>query len=73
MKRKALRPMGQITQDLEHILQEMTDPDGHDLQNHEVLAQVAAWLAVHAPHALETYTADNTHPVFYYGHRDGLK
>jgi hypothetical protein len=71
--KKKLRPMGKVTLDLEKILQEMTDPDGHDLQHGEVLHLVLSWLQIHAPHAQETYTADGSHPTLYYGHKDGQK
>lgn len=68
-----LRPMSTVTFRLESVLQEMTDPAGHDLQWHEVLGLVAAWLQTHAPHAQETYTADNSHPVMYYGPKEGIR
>jgi len=70
MRKKKLRPMGQITQDLENLLLEMTDAEGHDLQHGETIALVFNWLIVHAPHARETYTADGSHPVMFYGHKD---
>jgi hypothetical protein len=65
---KKLRPMGAITQDMEKLLEEMTDPKGHDLQWGEVKALVDRWLEVHADHAREEYL-DGTHPENYYGPR----
>jgi hypothetical protein len=70
---KKVRGLGKITTDIEPLLQELTDPKGHDLQIHEVLSLVHGWLLAHAPHSIETYTEDGSHPVFYYGHRDQLK
>lgn len=67
MPKKKLRPFSHITGEMEHLLEEMTDPNGHDMQWHEVLYAVYGWLKVHAPHAQETYTADGSHPVFHYG------
>lgn len=61
------RKMGDTMLDLEKVLQEMTDPDKHDLQWYEVLTLVHGWLQVHAPHAQEKYISDNSSPIFYYG------
>ncbi len=65
-----LRPLGEVTQDLEKILQEMTDEDGngHDLQWGEVLAIIHSWLTIHAAHQQEVYTeGDDSTPEYYYG------
>lgn len=70
LKSKRLRPMGNITLDLEVLLQEMTDADGHDLQHGEVLALIFSWMQIHAPHARETYTEDGSHPVYFYGYKE---
>lgn len=72
-KRTKLEPMGDITYELELVLEKMTDPDGHDMQHGEVMAQVYNWLKIHALHAQETYSEDESHPVHYYGHYSGLK
>lgn len=64
--KKKLRPLGDITQDMEKLLEEMTDEDNHGLQHGEVLALVYTWLCVHAPQAKEEYL-DGTHPIYYYG------
>lgn len=65
------RALGQITGDLEPLLQELTDK--HEMQWHEILGLIHAYLVVHCPQGQETYTADGDHPVFYYGPRGGLK
>lgn len=67
--RNKLQPMTEITQELENVLQKMTDPKGHDMQWGEVKAQVDIWLEVHAPHAEENYV-DGTIPINLYGHID---
>lgn len=66
MKKKSLRPFGEISADLEAILEELTDSDQHDMQWGEVRAQVMQWLKTHAPHAQEEYL-DGTFPEDYYG------
>lgn len=72
-KKKKLEPIGEITGEMELILEKMTDPNGHDMQWHEVKALVHAWLQTHALHAQETYKEDGSHPVYYYGHKSGIK
>lgn len=62
-----IRPMGEITSDLEHLLEEMTDE--HDLQFGEILSLVYNWLVVHRPDSREIYL-DNTNPVYYYGPKE---
>lgn len=59
-----LRPIGQVTDDLENLLCEMAI--NHELQMGEVLALVKAYLEIHLPDCIETYE-DNTNPVYYYG------
>lgn len=61
---KKVRPLGQITADMELLLQEMTDI--HELQYGEVLVLVYSWLEVHAPHAKEVYVKDGSSPTFFY-------
>ena len=73
MAHKRIRPYSEVTSDLEKVLEEMTDPKGHDLQWHEVLHDVLGWLEVHAPHAQETYVDGGGHPVFFYGPKEKLK
>jgi hypothetical protein len=59
-----MRPMGEITQDLEDLITEMVDQ--HDLQWGEILNLIFGYLLIHFPNARETYE-DDSHPVFYYG------
>jgi len=68
MKRRAL---GDILLDLEVVLEELVD--SHDLQWSDIIYLVLGWLTVHRPAAQETYTEDGSHPVLYYGHKEGLK
>lgn len=63
-----MRRVGDITLDMEQLLEELIDD--HDLQMGEVLALVKAWLEIHRPDCIETYL-DNTHPVYYYGPKRG--
>ena len=71
MKKQVLRALGDITDDLEPLLFEMTE--GHKLQRQEILAIIDSWIVGHAPHANPTYTSDGSHPVVYIGHYSGLK
>jgi hypothetical protein len=50
-----LRPLGDITQDLEPLLFEMSLD--HDLQHGEVVALVLSWLRIHVPGQREEYVA----------------
>lgn len=70
MKKSKLRRLGDITQDMEPLLQEMAV--GHDLQVGEILNLIRGYLEIHNPDAVEQYN-DGTKPVFFYGHRDGIK
>lgn len=70
MKKKKLRRLGDITQDLEPLLQEMAID--HDMQIHEIMAIVLKYLQMHCPDSIEEFT-DGTRPVHYYGHHKGLK
>lgn len=65
MSKKQLRPLGQITGDLEPLLFEMVCQ--HDLQHGEILALINSWLQIHAPDAREVYTADGSSPIYFYG------
>ncbi len=64
MKRKKIRPLGDVTQDLEKVLTEMSF--SHDLQHGEVIALVHAWLQIHAPSQREEYILGGN-PILYYG------
>lgn len=66
MSKHKLRPMGDITADLEEIMLEMVERQG--LQWGEVLAIVHGYLAVHCPEAQEQYHEGGA-PEFYYGPR----
>ena len=56
--------MGDITADLETLLEEADDD--HDLQCGEILALVYNWIRVHRPGAVEEYVRGGN-PEFYYG------
>lgn len=64
---KKLRPLGEITADLEPLLLEMAID--HDLQHGEILNLIRGYLEIHVPDQREEYE-DNTVPIFYYGHRE---
>lgn len=66
-----LRPLGQITGDLEPLLLEMADD--HDMQWGEILNIIHGYLLVHCPDAQEQYTEDGSSPVFYYGPNERFK
>ena len=61
------RRLGDITADLETLLEETIDD--HDLQTGEILALVYNWIRVHRPSAVEEYL-DGSNPVFFYGPKD---
>jgi hypothetical protein len=61
--KKKIRPMGQITQDIELLLEELVDL--HELQVGEILYQIWAWLVIHRPDAIEEYVEDGSNPIFY--------
>lgn len=61
--KKKLRPVGQITADLEKLLFELHID--HDMQHGEVLYLINGWQKIHVPDQIETYTKDGTHPVLY--------
>lgn len=60
-KKKKLRPLGEITADLEPLYFEMLLD--HGLQRHEVIGLFLQWAETHMI-GLETYE-DGSHPVFY--------
>ena len=66
MAKKKLRPMGEILLDLEEIIMEMCDNEGHDLQWGDVLNLVRGYMEVHLPGAQEEYI-EGGNPEFYYG------
>lgn len=64
---KKLRPLGEITSDLEPLLLEMAID--HDLQHGEILNILRGYLEIHVDGQKEQYT-DGTQPIFYYGHKE---
>lgn len=64
-KINAIRPLGNITLELEKLLSEMIED--HDLQWGEILGLVHTWLQIHAPEAKEEYCDNGSNPIFYYG------
>jgi hypothetical protein len=67
---KRVRPLGDITTDLEPLLLEMAE--NHKMQVGEILNIIRGYLEIHCPDAQEVYK-DGSRPVFYYGVREGLK
>lgn len=65
VKKKKIRPLGDILLDLEPILLEMGID--HDLQWSDILSLVHVYLMVHLPTQQEIYKKDNSSPEFYYG------
>ena len=65
-KKPKLRPLGDITADMEPLLLEMTE--AHGLQQGEVEALVHCYLEIHCQDSKEEYL-DGTHPERYYGPR----
>lgn len=63
MKKKKLRPLGELLLEMESLLDEMMS---HDLQWGDILSLIHSHLMVHNPEAREEYK-DGGHPEFYYG------
>jgi len=59
-----IRPLGDITDDLEPLIEEMVYR--HDMQWGEVLGIVHSYLMIHCPEAREEYIKGG-HPKYYYG------
>lgn len=66
--KKKLRPLGDITSELESLYFEMLID--HKLQRHEVIGLFLQWCETHLL-GLETYE-DGSHPIFY-GPKKGKK
>lgn len=60
-KSDKLRPLGDITQDLEPLLFEMCEK--HDLQHGEILNLIKGWLDIHYPKGREEYVDGSGSPV----------
>lgn len=67
LEEPTLRPLGQVTDDLEPLLVEMAE--GHEMQVHEILGIIYMYLQVHCPDSIERYE-DGTTPILSYKHRD---
>lgn len=65
---KKIRPLGRVTEELEHLLLEMTE--NHELQMGEILNLIRGYLEIHCPNCVEVYEEDNSKPLFFYGHKD---
>lgn len=70
IKKKKLRPLGAISNELEPILEEMVVD--HELQVHEILAIIKGYLECHYPESIEQYL-DGTHPILWYTHKEVKK
>jgi hypothetical protein len=49
-----MRRLGNITDNLEKILREMVGE--HEMQRHEIIGMINAYLETHCPECLENYT-----------------
>lgn len=65
-----MRPFGDITLDMEKLLEEMIYD--HDMQPGEVLGLVHTWFEIHARASFEEYE-DGSRPVYFYGHEEDAK
>lgn len=65
-----MKKLGTTLLELEEILDEMVDK--HDLQWGDILSLVHSHLVIHRPDAQEEYL-DGSHPIFYYGPKEGQK
>lgn len=68
MKRKKIRPLGDILLELEPLILEIVEK--HDLQHGDVLNLVHGYLQVHCPGAKEEYE-DGDPIIFHYGPKRG--
>lgn len=67
---KKIRPLGDITLDLEPLMEEMVLH--HDMQAGEILNLIRGYLEIHLPSCFEEYT-DGSRPVMYYGPKERIK
>jgi len=65
-----MRKLGNITLDIEPLIQEMTDD--HELQCGEILNLIYGYIMIHRPECIEQYN-DGSMPVMYYGHNENIK
>lgn len=66
MKKKKLRPLGDIQLDIEEYYLEMAD---HNIQWSDYLGHLYFYLKVHLP-GLEPEYEDGSAPIMFYGHKD---
>lgn len=59
-----MRPLGQITGEMEELIMEMCDD--HEMQWGEIFAVIRGYLEIHRPDAQEVYE-DGSNPVYFYG------
>lgn len=64
-----MRKLGDITLDLEPLIQEMVIE--HDMQCGEILNLIYGYIMIHWSYCIEKYH-DGTNPMFYYGHNDTI-
>jgi hypothetical protein len=64
-KKKKLRPLGEITSDMEPLIQEMVYE--HSLQVHEIIGILVMYLRSHCPESIEEYE-DGMSPQIDYFH-----
>lgn len=64
---KKLRPLGDITQELEPLLCEMAV--NHKLQRGEILSLIVSYIDIHLKDCIEEYE-DGSHPEYRYGPRE---
>jgi hypothetical protein len=69
MGKKKTRSVGEIVLELEPLILELVD---QDLEWGDILNIIRGYLEVHCPGAQEEYL-DGSHPVFYYGPKQGRK
>ncbi len=70
IKKKKLRPLGNITEALEPLWYELLLD--HKLQRHEVIGLFLGWAEAHVADSIEPYV-DGKKPILFYGHPDLLK
>lgn len=68
--KKRIRPLGQVMNKMEPLLLEMTED--HKMQWFEIINIIHGYLQTHCIHSQELYD-DNSTPILYYGHKEGLK
>lgn len=62
-KKTVLRPLGNITDDIEPLLSEMVEK--HGMQVHEIIGIIYMYLVLHCPESVEEFE-DGSMPVLKY-------